>query len=206
MSPLRRDRLRLGSLRGAGHRPARAAAPVLDPREAAVSYYVHGRLGWLLTAGLAALGLASLALVVRLARAVPHARAGLWLLGAWAVGVLAGAVFPADPAGRWGEPPSMAGMIHGNAALLAFAALPIAALLLSKGFGPQAPALRGLALAATASLVLFAASLAPVFVRPGPPVLLGASERLLLALYVAWLAAAGAALPDGRRVAAAGRG
>jgi hypothetical protein len=39
-------------------------------------------------------------------------------------------------------------------------------------------------------LLLFAAALAPVFVRPGPPILLGLAERLLLASYAAWLAAA----------------
>jgi hypothetical protein len=27
----------------------------------------------------------------------------------------------------------------------------------------------------------------PVFIRPGPPVLLGLSERVLIATYVAWL-------------------
>ena len=44
-----------------------AAQPELSPRDTAVSYYVHGRLGALLTAGLAALGIASLALVAGLA-------------------------------------------------------------------------------------------------------------------------------------------
>ena len=38
---------------------------------------------------------------------------------------------------------------------------------------------------------MFMASLAPVFVRPGPPVLLGLSERVLLATYAAWLVAVG---------------
>jgi hypothetical protein len=46
-----------------------------------------------------------------------------------------------------------------------------------------------LALTASLSFVLFLASLAPVFIRPGPPILLGVSERLLLVVYAAWLVA-----------------
>jgi Protein of unknown function (DUF998) len=177
-----------------------AAQPELSPRDDAVSYYVHGRLGGLLTAGLAALGLASLALAAGLARVVPAARVGRWLLGVWGVGALLGALFRADPPGRWSEPPSVAGMIHGNAAIAAFVALPIAALVLSRAlrhqgqWRPHARLLTGLAVAAAVGLGLFTASLVPVFVRPGPPILLGASERLLLACYVAWLAAVGVGL------------
>ena len=43
------------------------------------------------------------------------------------------------------------------------------------------------AVASVVSLFAFMASLVPVFVRPGPPVLLGLTERILLAVYVAWL-------------------
>jgi hypothetical protein len=69
-------------------------------------------------------------------------------------------------------------MIHGNAALVAIAAFPAAAL-------------SGLALAATLSLIAFASSLLPVFVRPSPPILFGLSERVLTVAYVAWLALVG---------------
>ncbi len=44
-------------------------------------------------------------------------------------------------------------------------------------------------------LLTIFASLVPVFVRPGPPVLLGLSERILLAVYVVWLAAVAIHLP-----------
>ncbi|MFI4946346.1 MAG: DUF998 domain-containing protein [Burkholderiales bacterium] len=177
-----------------------AAQPELSPRDDAVSYYVHGRLGALLTAGLAGLGIASLALVAGLARVAPASRLGLWLLGVWGVGVLLGALFRADPPGRWSEPPTFAGMVHGNSAITAFVALPIAALVLSRAlrqqaeWRPDARLLTGLAVAAAVGLALFTASLMPVFVRPGPPILLGASERLLLACYVAWLAVVGVGL------------
>src|SRR5262245_26386593 len=185
-----------------------ALQPSLSPRDEAVSYYMHGRGGAFLTAGLLALGLASIALVAALGDTVdgPGARIGRWLLGTWSLGVVLGALFPADPPGHWNEPPSIAGIIHGNAALIAFVALPIGALCLAGSFrrdprwASRARLLRALALASAASLLLFFASLAPVFVRPGPPVLLGLSERVVLALYVAWLAAAAIALPHARRM------
>jgi Protein of unknown function (DUF998) len=177
--------------------------PGLNPRDAAVSYYVHGSLGWLLTIGLVGLGLGSLALTSALFPATqgPGARPGRWLVGTWSVGVLLGGMFPADPAGHWDAPPSLAGMVHGNAAMVAFLVLPLGALFLAKSFrrDPQwkrrAALLSALAVATAVSLGLFFASLVPVFIRPGPPILLGMTERILLAVYVAWLAAVAVNLP-----------
>jgi hypothetical protein len=174
--------------------------PGLHPRDEAVSYYVHGRGGWLLTAGLLAWGLGALALRQALGGRVGGrwAGAGRGLLGVFGVGVLLGAVFPADPPGHWDAWPSLAGMIHGNAALLAFAALPLSAMALTRSLREDSSSSRAsgtvevLAWACAAAFVLFMASLVPVFVRPGPPVLLGFAERLLLVVYSAWLAAAGA--------------
>ena len=171
--------------------------PQLDPLEVAVSYYVHGSHGWLLTLGLVALGLASLALVVSLRGGGRATRTSRWLLGVWGLGVLLGAAFRADPPGHWDEPPSLAGMVHGNAAIAAFLALPIAAITLAQNPPPDSrggsrrSVLRGLAIATALSLALFVLSLAPVFLRPGPPVLLGLSERVLLAVYSVWLIVAG---------------
>ena len=177
--------------------------PALSPSNEAVSYYVHGNHGWLLTIGLIALGIASLTLTAALRRATggSGARAGRWLLGIWSVGVLLGGVFPADPAGNWSAPPTLPGMIHGNAAMVAFLALPVAALFLARSFrhDPRwkrsARLLSVLAVATALSLVVFYASLLPVFIRPGPPILLGLSERILLGIYVAWLAAVAINLP-----------
>src|SRR5262245_56869925 len=61
--------------------------PGLDPLDEAMSYYVHGAHGWLLTVGLLALGLSSLALTAGLARTIdgPEARAGQWCLVVWGV-------------------------------------------------------------------------------------------------------------------------
>lgn len=171
--------------------------PGLSPVEEAISYYVHGSHGWLLTAGLVALGVGSLSLVAGLVDSVkgPGARIGRWSLGVWGVGVLLGGVFRADPPGQWSEPPSVAGMIHGNAALLAFLAFPVAALSLARSFRQDerwrspGTVLLGLAVASAISLIAFMASLIPVFLRPGPPILLGLTERVLVAIYSAWLMA-----------------
>jgi hypothetical protein len=167
----------------------------LKPLDEAISYYVHGSEGWLLTVGLIVLGIASLAITRALGKIVdgPGARPGLWLLGVWSVGVLLGGFFPADPPGHWNGPQSLAGMVHGNAALLAFTVFPVATLLLGRSFRrdrgrlPTAKALWLLAVAAVISLVAFIASLMPVFIRPGPPILLGLSERVLITVYAAWL-------------------
>jgi hypothetical protein len=46
----------------------------------------------------------------------------------------------------------------------------------------------------TAGVLVFVLAVAALhFVRPGPPILLGLSERMLLATYSAWLLVAGAA-------------
>ena len=172
--------------------------PGRDPLEEAVSYYVHGSFGWLLTVGLLALGIGSLSIAFGLRKIAGRGGgAGKWLVGIWGVGVLLGGIFRADPAGHWNEPPSLAGMIHGNAAMVAFVALPLGALFLSRAFRrderwrQESKVLLVLAVLTAVSLFLFFASLAPVFVRPGPPVLLGLSERVLLAVYAAWLTGTG---------------
>jgi hypothetical protein len=169
--------------------------PELKPLDEAMSYYVHGSQGWLLTVGLIGLGVASLAITSALANTVdgPGARSGRWLLGAWSVGVLLSGYFPADPPGHWNKPPSLAGIVHGNAALLAIGVFPVAALFLARSFSRNrrwqrtATILWLLAVAAAISLIAFTASLIPVFIRPGPPVLLGLSERVLIVIYLAWL-------------------
>jgi hypothetical protein len=160
--------------------------PELNPLTEAVSYYVHGRAGWLLTTGLLALGLGSLALLTGpLGGGSLPARI---LLGIWGVGALLGGVFPADPAGNWDKPPSATGMVHGSVAMLAFLALPAAALALRQPLGQVIPVAAPLAMAL--SLAVFLASLAPAVATSGPPWMLGLTERILLTIYAAWLAAA----------------
>lgn len=169
--------------------------PDLNPLNEAVSYYVHGARGWLLTVGLLGLGIGSLALTAGIARAVsgPGVRAGRWLLVTWSIGVLFAGSFPADPPGNWDRPASIAGMIHGNAALVAILTLPIAAFVLARSFRRdvlwqrRVTPLLVLAIATVLSMGAFMASLVPVMVSPGPPRLLGLTERILLGVYVVWL-------------------
>lgn len=171
-----------------------AVQPELSPLEEAVSYYVHGRYGWLLTLGLLPLGLGSLALAIALSVQKARSRIGLILLGAWSMGVIVGGIFAADPPGAWDQPPSASGTIHGIAAMIAFAALPAASVILTRSlrqdarWHPLCPTLNLLSIAVVSSYVAFIASLTPVFVRPGPPILLGLTERILIVASLAWLA------------------
>lgn len=164
----------------------------------AVSYYVHGAQGWLFTAGLLAWGIGSAALLLGLARTIRirAGNAGLLGLAVWSAGVLTSGLFRADPPGQWDNSPSAAGLIHENAARVSFIALPIAALLLSHGLrrAPEwrrtAGVLYLLAVMIIVSLIVFFASLLPISDSLSPPILFGLSERMLLAVYAAWLCAA----------------
>jgi hypothetical protein len=178
------------------------AQPELSPLDEAVSYYVHGAHGWLMTVGLVAIGAGSMALAVGLSQVFEgrQARVGIALLAVWSIGTILGGVFAADPPGNWERPPSLSGAIHGVSAMVALAAFPVAAILISRQFPhvpalqPAAAAARLLANASIISYVAFMGSLVPVFVRPGPPVLFGLTERILLAVYAAWLCVAALSL------------
>jgi hypothetical protein len=163
--------------------------PDLSALDEAMSYYVHGAYGWLMTVALLAIGLGSLALTIALAQAArrPRTRSGVIFLGAWSLCALLGGIFPADPPGNWAQPPSIAGAIHGVAALVGLVAFPLAAILLSRGVGGITMAL---AIASAVGLLVFLASLSPALVTSGPPVLLGLTERIMLAAYALWIATA----------------
>jgi hypothetical protein len=80
--------------------------------------------------------------------------------------------------------------------MVALVIFPVAAVLVSRSVRVKEPgrgavgALMVLAMSSAVSLALFMGSLVPVFVRPGPPILLGLTERLLFVSYLAWLAVA----------------
>src|SRR6266508_1491840 len=83
-----------------------------------------------------------------------------------------------------------------TAARVSFIALPIAALLLSHGLR-RAPEWRRTAgvlylfmVMIMVSLIVFFASLLPISGSLSPPMLFGLTERMLLAVYAAWLCAA----------------
>jgi len=155
------------------------------------SYYVHGRGGWLVTAGLAVIGAGSLGLAVL----IPPVR-GRWALVGWSLAVLVGAVFPADPPGHWDRPPTPAGAVHGIAGLTAFVLLPVAAGLLAVGlpaWWPDRRRLRAAAALVVAASVPFWVTLVDVMGGPsltlaGHASLVGLAERVLLLAGLAWLA------------------
>jgi hypothetical protein len=90
-------------------------------------------------------------------------------------------------------------MIHGGAAMVAFVAFPVAALLLSRRIRTAAARtsttrmLVPLAVSCAAALVVFFVCLIPVFSNR-PPYALGLVERIVLALYGGWLIAASASV------------
>jgi hypothetical protein len=155
--------------------------PELSPAHDAVSFYMTGRHGWILGAGLEALGFASvlIAFMMRRAGIVTAGRVLFWL---WTTGVIVGGLFPPDPIGSWNNPPSMSGMLHSTAAMLAFVCFPVAAVLIAK----HARELRLTSWLCFAATIGFFGCLFPAF-RDRPPVMLGLSERIALALYVVWL-------------------
>lgn len=191
-----------------------AAADVLNPQYSpvseTVSRYVNGTAGWLITLAILCMGAASAVLVGQLGRltgqAAPVAgasarRIGRWALAAWAAGVLVAGVFPADPPGQWSNP-STSELVHGMSAWLAFAAFPVAALLLTRALAARWPAGR-LALAGCAAASILTTGALAVFladVMGGPslgigetPTLVGLVERLVVAANLAWLGLAAVA-------------
>ena len=179
-----------------------AVQPELSPVDMAVSYYMTGRLGWALGAGLIFLGIASLSLALGFRHCLTPAGAGagLWLFVVWAIGVIICGLFPPDPPGHWDEPPSVSGMIHGVVALIALLAFSPAAWLLSRrlaGLPHQrldARILESLAILCALCLLAFFVCLMPVFANRAPYAL-GFVERVLLALNVGWLVIAAVSIP-----------
>ncbi|WP_078848811.1 DUF998 domain-containing protein [Streptomyces sp. NRRL F-4428] len=166
-----------------------------------ISRYVHGTAGWLLPAALLAVGTASAVLTIRLGTGAR--RAGRAALAVWTVGILVAALFPADPPGQWGRP-SPSELVHGNAAFLAFAALPTAAVLLRRALADWRPGLRTALSLFTAASVTTTAALAvflvdvmhggPSLGAVGAPTLVGLVERLVIAVDLGWIALATVAM------------
>ncbi|SCF11215.1 Protein of unknown function (DUF998) [Micromonospora viridifaciens] len=184
--------------------------PDWSPVETMVSHYVHApRGGWLIPAGLLIMAAASAALIRPAVAHTRGGRGGLTLLGVWAAALLLGGVFPANPAGQWDQPPTLAGTLHGVAALIAFTILPAAAVILTRvwrrdpRWRPVAGALAVVAAMSVAAFALFTVTFFDVLDGPdlavGPwSAVVGLTERVMVWADVAWLAVAAAGL---RRIA-----
>ncbi|KAA6217374.1 DUF998 domain-containing protein [Streptomyces filamentosus] len=183
---------------------AMTAVELLNPRydlvSETLSRYVHGTAGLLLPASLLAVAAASALLTARLWGT--GGRAARTALVVWTAGILVAGVFPADPPGHHHRP-SPSELVHGNAAFLAFAALPTAAVLLRRALAARRPRLRpaltGLAAASvltTAALAVFLVDVmdgGPSLGFAGAPTPVGLVERLVLAADLGWLVLALAA-------------
>ncbi|MFE4634544.1 DUF998 domain-containing protein [Streptomyces sp. NPDC056773] len=189
-----------------------ALNPEYDLVSETLSRYVHGTAGWLLPAALLAVSAASAVLAVRLGAGTR--RAGRVALAVWTAGILVAALFPADPPGHWSRP-SPSELVHGNAAFLAFAALPTAAVLLRGTLAARRPGLRTALSALTVASVTATAALAvflvdvmdggPSLGLGGAPTLVGLAERLVIAADLGWIAVAMAAA-GARHEQGSGRG
>lgn len=148
------------------------------------------------TSAVIALVIGSVAILVGLLRrsVLSLRHPASWLLVAWIVGMTLVAIFPKHD---WSVGPSASGHVHRVASLVAFVALPLAVILLTRravhgGVGRLAYAALGFALASYAYLgylawVIYDAGQDGV--RWWWAVPLGLAERILLALEVAALAA-----------------
>jgi len=197
-----------GVLTGLFAAPAAVAAlDLANPQwswiELPASTFVDGRSGWLLSLAAISAGLATAAMIRPMAANTRGSRAGVGLLGVWATGMVIGGLVPADPPGRWDDQ-TTANTVHGVAALTAFLALPIAAVLLTGAWwrDPRRRRFRGrLLVTAAAAVATYAAFMvAMVDLMGGPdlavgphPTIAGLLERVMLWSYVGWLATAAVA-------------
>ena len=109
----------------------------IDPIRRTISEYALSSVGWVFHIGVLALAVGSLAIgaglvLGRLARA---GSLGIALVGVWSAALLVIMVFPKH---TWAVGPSTNGQIHRAASIVAFLALPIAVLLLTRRTRPSA--------------------------------------------------------------------
>lgn len=185
------------------------AQPSFNPIDVALSYYMNGRLGSFLYAGLTALGAGSLLLAAATYRKLGDRAplGGLVMLAIWGLGCVVGGIFPPDAFGQWDRPPSLSGMLHGAAAIMAFIAFPFAALSLSRAYVSDTrgrrPLARYIAILSAALTVLLFITFVPAL-RNRPPWALGFVERITLGSYVWWLLLANKAAGQGEKLLSSG--
>jgi Protein of unknown function (DUF998) len=161
--------------------------PDLNPISRPTSEYAVGPYNFLMTSAFFSMSVASLALVVALYQGVPPAarsRAGLVLLGAWAVGVLIAMIFPMDAEGA---PQTISGAIHQTDGPPTFLSLTIGMILVSWRFKHSEkwrPLYRP---ALVLSVVFLAAFLGTFLSFVTGTGLLGLAQRIALATAVIWM-------------------
>ncbi|UWZ40813.1 DUF998 domain-containing protein [Dactylosporangium roseum] len=153
----------------------------LDPWALTVSDFAVSDRGGVVDAAMVVMAAASIALVLALRRSgVRVGRRVTALFAVWCGGLLAAAVVPTDEPGL---PLTTAGYVHRYASVAAFAALPAAGWLLSRHV------LRTRWVRSTALLSVFFALAMVWSAIPGDRVMIGLTERLLLAAETGLLVA-----------------
>ncbi|MFC4942563.1 DUF998 domain-containing protein [Pseudonocardia sp. GCM10023141] len=107
------------------------AAGQVDPVRLTISQYALGPYGWLFDVGVVGLAVGSALVLVALIRAdvLRPASVATVLTGAWVLGLLAVVAFEKT---NWSVGPSLSGSIHRYASVVAFLALPVAAILIAR--------------------------------------------------------------------------
>jgi hypothetical protein len=160
-------------------------SPEFDPADRFISEYALGSFSYLLTTAFLALGLGSLLLASALFRLESGGgfiwKAGLALLTIWGVSVMLDGIFPID---KGVTPVTSSGQIHLMAAMVAFLALMVSALLLSLRFR-QMPSLRSMSPTALVLVALIFSTFIASMVLD--TVLQGLTQRLFVFACLAWL-------------------
>jgi len=157
----------------------------LDPVRQVMSEYANGRFGWFMTAAFYAMGLACVALAVRLGRAIVRRRLSVAvrvLLGLGGLGLILAGVFEVE---RPAVPDTVDEIIHSDATLTAFTLIITAMLLFAVVIrrDPSWRDFRRLA-AALAVVAAIAGAFSPF---AGQTTWSGLAQRVLGLTVVAWL-------------------
>jgi di/tricarboxylate transporter len=157
----------------------------LDPVRQVMSEYANGRFGWFMTAAFYAIGLACLALALRLGRAIVRRAMSVVvrvLLGLGGFGLILAGIFEVE---RPAVPDTIQEVIHSDATLTAFTLI-IAAMLLFAvlcRWDPRWHDFRGVA----TGLAIIAAVAGAFSPFAGQTTWSGMAQRVLGATVVAWL-------------------
>jgi hypothetical membrane protein len=157
----------------------------LDPVRQVMSEYANGRFGWFMTAAFYAMGLACIALAVRLGRGIERRRlsaAVRVLLGLGGLGLILAGVFEVE---RPAVPDTFEEIIHSDATLAAFTLI-ITAMLLFAVVCRRDPRWSDFSVLATV-LAIIAAVAGAFSPFAGQTTWSGLAQRLLGLTVVAWL-------------------
>ncbi len=161
--------------------------PDLNPLSQPTSRYAVGPYGFLMTTAFFSMSVASFALVIGLSQGVAksaRSRAGLGLLGLWAVGVLIAMIFPMDVEGT---PPTLAGMIHQISGPLTFLCVSLGVNLVSWRFKQDDQWRPFYRIALILALVLLAGFVWTFLSFVSQSEFFGLAQRITLGALVTWM-------------------